>query len=683
MLVLLVLCAPGIVLSQQNDAEDGVFPLNKPEQLRIRSRRPGQLSPLPPPRPVPPPTVSVPHPAATEWRLTLDEALRLALRNAEVIRVLTGTTAVSSGQTIYDPAIAHSSIDRELGAFDPVLSANNTFGRTGRAVADPIAERFSATHGNSYNLDVGLSQRNMAGGQGRLGFNNSWSRSSPRGVLNPVNQPSLEVSYTQPLLSGGGVEANRVPVVLARIDTERSYFRFKDQFQALTSSVIEGYWNLVFARTDLWARERQVDQARESYEIVAAQKRAGLGDAGDVAQQKTALANFRANLIAARAALLDREAAMKNVLGLPPNDGLRIIPVTPPTRGRIRFDWEQLINTANTNRPDLIELKLILDADRQRLVQAGNLSQPSLDAVALYRWNGISGELPTGRRIRSGLNQAGDFTIGVNFSVPVRLRAARASLRSAELLLARDRANLQQGQHAAIHQIAQTLRNLDSTWSQYEAFLLTREAALENLNVQLAEKKAGRSIFLNVLQAITDWGNAVSAEARTLTQYNAQLAQLERQTGTILQTHGIRFQEEMYYSLGPLGEHGDGSSYPQDLRAGRETERYENTDKPAEEVFNLDEYPSRSDAKGRKLQGDMPNSPEDVPPAPPQEDKEPPRQRGAVLLPPRAEAPPDQYPDAPAADWFRGKPSRETTIQSVARSRPAPPNYPAANSSRR
>lgn len=585
--------------AQQIQPEDGIKPFNKPEQCRIRVRSPDQLRQLPSPLSTAPPTVSVPHPAATELRVTLDETIRMALQNSEVIRILAGNTAVSSGSTIYDVAQTHTGIDAAIATFDPVFSANNTFSRSSRAVADPMVGGFDGSIANAYSLDIDVTQQNLSGGTARLGINNDWSRTSPRGLLNSRNEPSVEVAYTQPLLAGAGVEANRAPILIARITTERSYFRFKDSYQNLVQSVIDGYWNLVFARTDLWARERQVEQAKGAYDQAAAEKKAGLVSGGIVAQRKVALMNFRANLVAARAALLDREAALKNVLGMPPNDGIRLIPTTPPTREEIRFPWEQITAQAIRSRPDLIELKLILDADQQQLLQSKNLARPNLDAVALYRWNGLSGQLPTGQRIRSGLHESGDWTMGVNFSVPVRLRASRANLRSTELLIARDRANLRQGQHAAIHELAQTFRTMASTYKQYEAFTETRKAASEFLKQQAATKQSGLANFLVVLQAITDWGNAVSSEARTLTLYNSQLALLELQTGTILETHGVRFCEEQYGSLGPLGRKGQDRAYPLNLKAQQNVPRYEAGDEPAEEFFDLKSYPN-ADISGRK-----------------------------------------------------------------------------------
>ena len=54
--------------------------------------------------------------------------------------------------------------------------------------------------------------------------------------------------------------------------------------------------------------------------------------------------------------------------------------------------WDETLRLAEVHRPDLIELKLILEADDQRLRVAKNQALPRLDAVALYRWNGPGGE---------------------------------------------------------------------------------------------------------------------------------------------------------------------------------------------------------------------------------------------------------------------------------------------------
>jgi outer membrane protein TolC len=236
--------------------------------------------------------------------------------------------------------------------------------------------------------------------------------------------------YTQPLLQGFGRPANLAPVVLARINTEISFFQLKGAVQNEVRSVIEAYWNLVAARTTVVARQVQVEQLDFAYRRLSAQARLGGGSGADASQAHVSLAQFRAQLIAAQSDVLQREAALRNLLGLPPWDEAQLIPTSEPTLQRVRQDWQELVDLAAARRPDLIELKLILEADEQQRIIANNNALPQLNGVALYRWNGLQGELPSGNG-SGGPGQFSDWTLGVN-SVPLGLRQSRGALRRAD-----------------------------------------------------------------------------------------------------------------------------------------------------------------------------------------------------------------------------------------------------------
>jgi hypothetical protein len=172
------------------------------------------------------------------------------------------------------------------------------------------------------------------------------------------------------------------------------------------------------------------------------------------------------------------------------------------------------------------------------------------------------------------------------------LRSERAKLRRQELVIARDRANLRQGIHEMTHALATTLRSLDQYHRQYREFRDIRADATLNLQERRARWKAGGvggQTYVEVLLAITDWGNTVSSEAQALAQYNAELANLELETGTILNTHGIRFYEERFGSIGPLGRLGPEACYARSTPAGENTPRYPRQDEPAENYFELDD----------------------------------------------------------------------------------------------
>lgn len=551
------------------------------EEDASRFRRPSGPAPV---------TVATVDPQTEERYLSLDEAIRLSLQHSEVIRVLAGVTAANSGRTIYDTAIAVTPIDVAKARFDPVFQANTSFRRTETPFVNPTGTSIGgiATGGND--TRVGVTDLNRFGGTAALFGNNRFDTENNANFFT-ADRPSMEVSYTQPILAGAGQRANQAPIVVARLQQEQSYFQFKGAMQNLVRDTITAYWNLVQARTELLARETQVEQLQWSYDFRMTRKKVGFDDKADTSQATAAYMNARGLLVQSQGNVLQREAALRNLIGLPPEDGKRLVPSTPPTRDRVEFRWEEIVETAQARRPDIIELNLILQADQESLIQRKNLARPSLDAVALHRWNGLTGTaLASGNHVDTGFNNHTDWTLGVNFSVPLSLRESRARVRNTELLITKDRANIQQAIHQTEHALATSLRSLDLNLEAYETYRDARAASTDNVRVQKAEFENGRVNFLNWLVAISDLANATVSEAQSLISYNLELANLEQQSGTILETHGIRFVEERFASIGPHGWCNEEMfCYPKDLNPNENDPKYPSLEQPAESTFGLEE----------------------------------------------------------------------------------------------
>ena len=614
LLVGLVLAAAGgCALTADNVCRNIILP----EQRTIDVRDPAQFPAAPIPPSVPPRTVTHPRPETAEWQLSLDDAIRIALENSTVVRILAGTAATASGNTIYDVAITNTTIDQAQAAFDPVLKWNNTWGRTNTPFAvldflNPTRSAITSNPTDTYTGDLGLSQTNLLGGKWAVDLNDNYSRIAANGPfpLNPQNQSNVTLSYTQPLLQGAGFAVNSAPIVIARLNTEQSFFQYKDSVQELVRGVIDAYWSLVQARVNVWARKIQEQQSKEAYDRESARLQTGFSDVGIVSQARVTYNQFRASRIAAEADVLTREGTLRNLMYLPPNDNRQLVPTSAPAVQRFVHEWERLVRLAEQRRPDIVELKIILEADQVRLVQAENQALPRLDAVALYRWNGVSGEMPNEEFIETGAGKYTDWAVSVNFSVPLGLRQGRAQARQQMFLIARDRANIEQQVHLAVHQLASTLQDLDGAYEQYLAFKETRAAADVNLRVQLEKFRTGQTIYLSVLQALNDWGSAVSSEAQQLLLYNVALANLERQTGTILETHGLVFAEERLRAAGPLLGHD--RDYPAAVTPVGAPTLYPATPEPAEESFDL-RNPVQRGPKPAEMAPPAPKPPKPMP----------------------------------------------------------------------
>ncbi len=526
------------------------------------------------------------------YPMTLDEAIRIALETSEVIRVLGG----SSGRTVYDPAIANTQIDSARARFDPSLTLQNRFNGNRYPVAEldggaPSGVSIGTDPVHDYEMSMGLSKRATTGGSVGLDVwtNPTTVDTTDPLLLNPESRSLVDMSFSQPLLRGAGRQANLTPIMLARIDTERSFYQLKSSVQNLVQSVIDAYWSLVFARTDVLVRQQQTAQGLWALQRADAQLAAHRINAADKAQAQSAWANFRAVQISAEAAVFRNEQALRDILGLEPFDGVEIVPVTPPGDQQIVIDWVRSLQLAEGNRCDLIELKLVVEADERQLQLARNTALPQVDATGRYRFNGLEGRTPSGAY---QVARPGDFygwQLWIDGTIPRGQREAPAALRARELALARDRANLHERLRQASNALALSYRNLDQYYQEYLAAKDARIAARVNYEYQQIGYEVGRAIYLDFLQAITSWGNAVSAEAQALLQYNAELASLELEMGTILETHGIAFYEEGFRSMGPAGRLGHEHCYPRSIDPGPNTNRYSGGDKPSEGVFNLEE----------------------------------------------------------------------------------------------
>ncbi len=568
-----------------------------PEQKCLAIRSPSQMRCAHLPAVGVPTTVKGPEeaqPKLPAYPMTLDEAIRIALENSEVIRVLGGT----SGRTVYDPAIANTQIDRARATFDPNFAVQNRFNglRYPTAELDAAAPSGVSINGDpvhDYDMALGVSKTTQMGGN--LGLD---VRTNPTTVdttdpllLNPSSRSSVDLSITQPLLQGFGRQANLTPIVLARIDTERSFYQLKFAVQREVQSVIEAYWALVYSRFDAWVRQEQTQQGAWASTWATAKFESGRANRGEVVQAKSSEYNFRVAQTSAEARVLQREQSLRDILGLEPFDGVEIVPVTPLSDQRVEVNWQNTLLTAERNRCDLIELKLVLDSTERQLQLARNTALPSVDAVARYGWNGLEGRTFSGDYLAAHPGDFPGWQLGIDVSMPLGLRQARADLRRMELLLARDRANLHEGLRQASHSLAQSYRNLAQYYQEYLDAKTASELGVENVIVQWENYKLGREIYLNFLQAVTSWGNAASAEVQALLQYNAELAALELEMGTILETHGIAFYEEGFRSIGPAGRLAHDHCYPRSTPPTLNGNRYPTGNEPSERVFIPAELP--------------------------------------------------------------------------------------------
>jgi outer membrane protein TolC len=333
-------------------------------------------------------------------------------------------------------------------------------------------------------------------------------------------------------------------------------------------SVEQQYWNLAQSHVQLWSSDRAVALAqgildREKVELVV-----GKGTIADVAEAEQRLEQFNLDLVTRTSDTITVERQLRNILGLPPADNRRIIPVTPPTEARLEPDWDISLAQMLNFQPDIVQQQILVRVAELQLLIARNQLLPQLSLNALYQLNGLGQQLDSAEAVMTGAtlkalnpvvanmerisglnsppglyNNFVTWQVGFTFQAPLGMRAPLANTRSAQYVLLRARAYLQQIVHQTTHSLARFFLEIDANYKQFKTASRLRQAAATRLEAQRAYYEEGKIPIDRFLDAVSQYATAVATEAQYKTTYNISIVALEEAKGTLLAYDNIAVAE--------------------------------------------------------------------------------------------------------------------------------------------
>ena len=137
------------------------------------------------------------------------------------------------------------------------------------------------------------------------------------------------------------------------------------------------------------------------------------------------------------------------------------------------------------------------------------------------------------------------WQIGLQFIAPLGFRSALAQTRAAQYQLLRQRSFLQQIVHQTTHSLARFFLEVDANYKQFKTAQRLRQAAqirLESARAYYEEGKTGFTID-RLLDAVSQYADAIAQEAQFKTSYNTSIAALEEAKGTLLAYDNIAVAE--------------------------------------------------------------------------------------------------------------------------------------------
>jgi outer membrane protein TolC len=515
--------------------------------------------------------------------LSLAEAIAICLEQGRVgDQDPLGTTLTSlinigipaSSDTIrvlaLDPAISGADIEASLAKFDAQWITTMSWTTTD----EPLNGLNEFNVGNSAQFQTSLLKPLPAGGVAGLTFSTQYQRllNPPiPGILNPSYTPRLQFQFEQPLLQGYGVEINqlrtahpgsvltpfstggRVPgILITRLRFDENRAEFERRVHLMLRNVETAYWNLYDAYWTLYSREQAMRQAYEAWKINKARYEAGRISIQDFAQTRQQYELFRAQRLqqlgsgTANDGVLERERILRNLLGMPVEDGTRLVPIDAPTLTPYQPDWNTAVQETLALRPELVLARQDLKLQQLNLINVKNLLLPDLRFLSTYALNGIGTSLDgTFQNALASLasDRFVDWTVGLRLNYTLGYRDAYAQVRQVRLALARSYGVLQEQETKAQMALAVDYRHL---FEYYELILIQRaqrEAAAVQLQARFQEYQAGRGTLDILLESQRVWADALRMEFDAITQYNNAIVGFEFSKGTIMQFDNVVISE--------------------------------------------------------------------------------------------------------------------------------------------
>src|SRR5262249_55051007 len=148
----------------------------------------------------------------------------------------------------------------------------------------------------------------------------------------------------------------------------------------------------------LFAAEQALRQSHAAWLVAKAKFDVGRIAIQDYAQVLGQYETFRAQRLQALGnagngggipGVLESERQLRGMLGLPVEDGTRLVPVDAPTLAPHQPDWEAALNEALTKKPELVLARQELKAKQLQLINEKNLLLPDLRFLANYDINAL------------------------------------------------------------------------------------------------------------------------------------------------------------------------------------------------------------------------------------------------------------------------------------------------------
>ncbi len=458
-----------------------------------------------------------------------------------------------------NPEIARTLVSEERAKFDAVFSGgfgykkqnpprldgslveldSSTKELDGKVVKLTELEQTKESLGFDFGVDVPL----PTGGKVRL--RNQFDESN---TLEPKQfeqyVTGLKFSLSQPLLRGGGIAANVASIRLARLGGHAVSAATKLSTIRVLAMAEKVYWNVYTARRGLDIRTQQYNIARENLELVRRRVREGLSPDIEIIRAEVGVASRIEALIMAQTSYRLHQRDLKRILNTPDLDldsPDTIAVASDPELIRLDLDRAALVRSALDNRMEMLELELNLAADAIRVDLARNEALPLFVLDFEYGILDRHGSFGTSWQGMWDFDNSG-FAVAVRGEIPATNEQRKSRLRRAVLNRTQRLATRRTREMIIRQEVLDAVDVLDQNWQRILAARQNTIVSGTNYEAELKQFKAGMRTMREVLEALSQLGDAQLREVQAIQAYQVAQIDLAFATGTLLGYSGVALE---------------------------------------------------------------------------------------------------------------------------------------------
>ena len=486
--------------------------------------------------------------------VTLEQCIQLALENNLSLRI-----------TNYQPRLAALNLRGAYGAYDPRFSLGGTDSfRESKGRQNPLEFTIPSSETDSFRHNIGLNGVTPFGTRYSMGLNSSEttgtdSRDFPFGSYGT----GFSASITQPLLRGAWIDGTRMNIKLQKQQVENSSLTVIRQITQTVSNVELAYYALIASRENVKVAEETLALTEKNFSNQKRRAEVGTLAKSQLPQLEAELYSQKASLLSVQNNYADSVNTLKRLLtdDFGAAQAAELLPVGELNPVQTVFSLNDSWDKALNQRPEILQSQISLENADIRLRYNKNQLYPQLDLRATYGLSGSDSAVvkfmdktPFVESSASFNNAFRDvsrgdypnYSIGLQFSIPIPNRSARASYETAQEQ--KEQAVLQ---HKELEQsiMVEIDRLIRDAEYRFEQITVSRQARLSSeLALQNETKRYNEGAIENyqVLQAQRDLTNRRYSEINANVQYLTALSRLAQAEGSTLDNNNINvdFEEE-------------------------------------------------------------------------------------------------------------------------------------------